>query len=126
MEKGDIIKFVLQYQYNINSDALTYINNKKYSEEDLHEFLRRLSPDRPVITKEMVKNYMKGEEKLQVSVKKIVQKNLQKKEPQKLGTPQNTSVIPDKDISINIDLDIPYKLLQEPKIDAFRELLIDR
>ncbi|MHA2166067.1 MAG: metallophosphoesterase [Candidatus Hodarchaeales archaeon] len=126
MEKSDIIKIVLQYQYNINSDALTYINNKKYSEEDLHEFLRRLSPDKPVITKEMVKNYMKGEEKLQVSVKKIVQKDLQKRETQKLGTPQNTSVIPDKEISININLDIPYKLLQEPKIDAFRELFIDR
>ncbi len=126
LEKSDIIKIFLQYQYNINSDALTYIQDNLLSEEALHEFLRGLSPDKPVIGKEMIKEYIKGEEDSHPSVKTSENEGLTKKITQKMDTIQKESVIPNKEISIAIDLDIPYKLPQEPKINAFRQLFIDR
>ena len=126
MEKSDIVKIFLQYQYNISSDALTYIHDNSYSEEALHKFLRGLSPDKPVIVKEMVKKYMKGEENLHPSVKTSEKEDIILKVTQKMDKFQEESGIPNKDISISIDLDIPYKLPQEPKIDAFRQLFIDR
>jgi len=126
LEKSDIIKIFLQYQYNISSDALTHIQDNSYSKEALHKFLRELSPDKPVVTEEMVKKYMKGEENSQSVVKTIEKENQDKKVTQKMDTHQVESILPHKEITIIVDLDIPYKTHQEPKINAFRELFIDR
>ena len=126
MEKSDIIKIFLQYQYNINSDALSYIHDNSYSEETLHKFLKELLPDKPVINLEMVKNYMKGEDNLQSILKTTEKEDRSIKVTQKVSTTLKDSTIPNKEISIIIDLDIPYKLPQEPKINAFRQLFIDR
>ena len=126
LEKSDIIKFFLQHQYNINPDALSYIHRNSCSEETLHKLLITLSPNNPVITEEMIKNFMKTEGKSKIHIENIDNESVKPKDTQEPTLPQIEPELTDKEITINIDLDIPYKLQQEPKAGAFRELFMNR
>ncbi|MHA2289491.1 MAG: hypothetical protein ACXABG_11965, partial [Promethearchaeota archaeon] len=125
MEKIEIIRIFLQFNYNVSAETLEFIKNQNISEKELKEILQNHTELEPVISIDILK------------------KNLKKNQIRRIGTPSSSKIGKTIDIhkvtteqkSIHesstkiryvIDLDIPYKLSQEPKITVFRNLFLDR
>ncbi len=125
MEKVEIVRIFLQYNYNVSAEALEFIQNHNISEKELKELLKSQTELEPVISIDVLKQNLRGNQKGQGenSTSSIIGK---KDDIEKISLEQKASLEPEKKIDYSIDLDIPYKLSQEPKITIFRNLFLDR
>ncbi|MHA1977241.1 MAG: metallophosphoesterase [Candidatus Hodarchaeales archaeon] len=125
MEKVEILKIFLQFNYNTSAETLEYIQAQNISEEELKDLLRIRTQLDPVISLEILKQSLKEK----ISKQEIIPHPLEdkSKDPQQeISHKQQSS---QKDVikpKYSIDMDIPYKLSQEPKITVFRNLFLDR
>ena len=115
LEKVKILELCLQFNFNLASDALEYLIVQSPPEKHFIKFLESITNNIPVITLEKVQNEFEAEITIEdglISDREDHKQEIAKKEI--------------LDIETSIDLDIPFKLPQEPNIKAFREMFIQR
>ncbi len=125
MDKVKIVKIFLQYNYNVSEETLEFIQKKNVSERELKEFLITQPQLEPVISVNLLRRYLENlrtepkhislsedsEEQIKTEIKTLQQKTQERKYTK---------------LRFSIDLDIPYKLSEEPKLTVFRNLFLDR
>ncbi|MFX0211342.1 MAG: metallophosphoesterase [Candidatus Hodarchaeota archaeon] len=134
MQKTELIKFFLEYGFNISQDALEYaldrITEKKISEEFFKKNITRVPNDITVINLEIMKKFLESYDE---PIKTISTSNQLKSEI-------NAVKIDDKIVKPSMDnfdlqrtppnliiqLDIPEKTIQKPEVEAFRKLFQNR
>ncbi len=125
MERDEIIRIFLQFNYNISAETLEYIKNQNISEKELKALLKSQTLIEPVISVNILKEGIRGKsvKKLGIPSPSEVENRVHIREKSPM---QETVQKPVEKLQYSIDLDIPYKLSQEPKITVFRNLFLDR
>ncbi len=148
MEKKELVRIFLDYNFNVATDALDYLLQKNISEELLRESIKTFPKNIPVIKLETVKKYLENlEAQIQISnedkktskyeaghPKEDHQENTipheSKKSKQYLKTREKTvhkiTTTYHPPSQIKIEVDIPEKTTDKPDITPFRRLFKDR
>ncbi len=125
MEKIDLIKIFLEYNFNVTADALDYLLQKNISEESLKEGIKRIPQDIPVINLIAVEKFLAPlDQPLQPIKEEIIGKDnkfiqRQVKEP-------SVPTIHSFPLHTTIKTDIPERTSDKPDISAFRQLFRNR
>ena len=125
MDKVEILRIFLQYNYNVSAETLDYIKTQKISKNDLSNFLESQKELEPVISLEILKNGLI--ERIRKQEEIPFRSEDENKDHQQESSQQDEVLEKDvKKTKYSIDMDIPHKLSQEPKIAVFRKLFLDR
>ncbi|MFX0185870.1 MAG: hypothetical protein ACFE95_22530, partial [Candidatus Hodarchaeota archaeon] len=146
MRKTDLIKFFLEYGFNISPDALEYVLNyisqEKISEEILKNNITRIPSEITVVNLTTMKTFLESfEESTLQSDEKIKDKSKitevisvknqlkpYKSEKNEATYKPVTKNLNDRRPSLNltIQVDIPEKTTDKPETDSFRRLFQNR
>ena len=130
MEQLDIVKLFLQFNFNINPDALEFIQKNIITESELKSLIQKISSNEPIINLEIIKQAIdKTEPDKKHQLKSLIttqDQNNQFIKEEKVQVQVKSPGKEKKKVQIIIDQEIPYKLNQEPRIPAFQQLFNDR
>ncbi|MFX0170631.1 MAG: metallophosphoesterase [Candidatus Hodarchaeota archaeon] len=141
MKKTELIKFFLEYGFNVSPDALEYaldwLSKKKISKEVLKNNIASVRKEITVINLEIIKEYLESidESTIQLSEnnKAISTTDQLKSDINDVKRSDNIiePIMKNFDLhratpNLTIQLDIPEKTIQKPELDAFRKLFQNR
>lgn len=125
LEKADLLRIIVEKNFNINPEALRYLLGKKITEEELEVNLEQLSRNKLVINLEDVKKFNIQQLKIK-PIKDNIVDVLPETEDKILGEKFKGLKPVRNPPEITILLDIPEKALEKPDITSFRNLFINR
>ena len=145
MDKTEIIKIFLEYNFNIAAEALDYLLQKEIAERTLREMLPKIPPDISVINLSTVEKYLEPPETISQPVNEKMKNFIQilNESSNKIVTEEKytkTEILPEvrrreQDITqgslrpssrVVIKLDVPERTPTKPDFSAFQQLFQNR